>query len=84
MHFTPTHASWLNQIDLWFSIYARKKIKSGVFNSKDDLVAKTLEFIKLHNKNAKPFRCTYTGDPLTIIVCLIIITDSSEQLCCRF
>lgn len=50
MHFTPTHASWLNQIELWFSIYSRKIIKRGVFNSKNDLVAKTLEFIKLYNK----------------------------------
>ncbi len=66
VHFTPTHASWLNQIELWFSIFARKIIKRGVFDSKDDLVKKTLEFIELYNKNAKPFRWTYTGDPLTI------------------
>ena len=63
MHFTPTHASWLNQIELWFSIYALKIIKRGFFNSKDDMVAKTLEFIKLYNKNAKPFRWTYKGGP---------------------
>ncbi len=63
MHFTPTHASWLNKIELWFSIYALKIIKRGVFNSKDDMVAKTLEFIKLYNKNAKPFRWTYKGEP---------------------
>lgn len=66
IHFTPTHASWLNQIELWFSIYARKIVKRGVFSSKDALIDKTLEFIKLYNKNAKPFRWTYTGDPLTI------------------
>lgn len=66
LHFTPTHASWLNQIELWFSIYARKIIKRGVFSSKDDLVAKTIEYIELYNKNAQPFRWTYTGDPLTI------------------
>lgn len=66
VHFTPTHASWLNQIELWFSIFARKIIKRGVFDSKDDLVKKTLDFIELYNKNAKPFRWTYTGDPLTI------------------
>lgn len=66
IHFTPTHASWLNQIELWFSIYGRKIIKRGVFSSKEDLVAKTLEFIELYNKKAKPFRWTYTGDPLTI------------------
>ena len=66
VHVTPTHASWLNQIELWFSIFARKIIKRGVFDSRDDLVKKTFEFIELYNKNAKPFRWTYTGDPLTI------------------
>lgn len=66
LHFTPTHASWLSQIELWFSIYARKIIKRGVFGSKDDLVAKTIEYIKLYNKNPQLFRWTYTGDPLTI------------------
>ncbi len=66
IHFTPTHASWLNQIELWFSIYSRKIIKRGVFNSQHELVAKTLEFIEMYNKNAKPFRWTYTGDPLVI------------------
>ena len=38
LHFTPTHASWLNQSELWFGIYARNIIKRGVFLSKDDLV----------------------------------------------
>lgn len=66
IHFTPTHASWLDQIELWFSIYTRKIIRRGVFDSKEDLVAKTLEFIELYNKKAKPFRWTYTGNPLTI------------------
>ncbi len=67
IHFTPTHASWLNQIELWFSIYARKIVNRGVFDSKDALIEKTREFaIELYNKNAKPFRWTYTGDPPTI------------------
>jgi putative transposase len=65
-HFTPTYASWLNQIELWFSILARKVIRRGVFTSKEDLVNKIMEFIKRYNREAKPFRWTYTGDPLTI------------------
>ncbi len=66
VHFTPTYASWLNQIELWFSILARKIVSRGVFSSKQELVSKIMEFIKCYNKEAKPFRWTYTGDPLTI------------------
>ena len=66
VHFTPTYASWLNQIELWFSILARKIVRRGVFSSKQELVNKIMEFIKRYNKEAKPFRWTYTGDPLTI------------------
>lgn len=65
-YFTPTYASWLNQIELWFSILARKIIRRGIFNSKEELVTKIIEFIKCYNKEAKPFRWTYTGDPLTV------------------
>lgn len=66
VHFTPTYASWLNQIELWFSILARKIIHRGIFSSKQELVNKIMEFIKRYNKEAKPFRWTYTGDPLTV------------------
>lgn len=65
-HFTPTHASWLNQIELWFSILARKVLKRGIFKSKEELVDKIMNFIKEYNKEAKPFRWTYTGEPLRI------------------
>lgn len=63
-HFTPTHASWLNQIEIWFSILGRKVLKRGVFSSKEDLVQQVMAFIDRHNQIAKPFRWTYTGDPL--------------------
>jgi len=65
-HFTPTYASWLNQIELWFSILTRKIIRRGVFGSRQELVNKIMEFIDRYNKEAKPFRWTYTGDPLTV------------------
>jgi transposase len=64
--FTPTHASWLNQIELWFSILSRKVITRGVFSSKQDLVQKIMNFIAEYNQTAKPFQWTYTGKPLTI------------------
>ena len=64
-HFTPKHASWLNQIEMWFSILARKVIRRGNFISVDDLQRKLSTFIDhFNNTLAKPFRWTYTGKPL--------------------
>ena len=64
-HFTPKHASWLNQIERWFSILARKVIRRGNFTSLDDLQAKISRFIDFFNTTmAKPFRWTYEGKPL--------------------
>ena len=64
-HFTPTHASWLNQIEIWFSTLAGKVIRRGDFCSVDDLEDKILEFIDYHNKYlARPYAWTYTGKPL--------------------
>ena len=66
-YFTPRHASWLNQIEIWFSILARKLIQRGNFTSKADLRAKINAFIYVFNKTmAKPFKWTYAGKPLTI------------------
>jgi putative transposase len=56
LHFTPTSASWLNQIEIWFSILQAKTIKRGVFKSVKDLVQKINDFINHYNKNPKPFR----------------------------
>lgn len=64
-HFTPTHASWLNQIELWFSILSRRLLKRGAFHSKDDLKGQLLAFIERYNPTAKPFAWTYAGKPLT-------------------
>jgi len=66
VHFTPTHAFWLNQIDIWFSILGRKVLKQGVFSSIKDLTSKIKNFIKDYNQNAKPFAWKYTGHPLKV------------------
>jgi len=64
-HFTPKHASWLNQIEIWFSILARKLIRRGNFFSTTDLKAKIDTFISYFNNTlAKPFRWTFQGKPL--------------------
>lgn len=66
LHFTPTHASWLNQIEIWFSIMTRRVLKQGVFKSVPDLIQKIDRFIKEYNQTAKPFAWTYTGQPLKV------------------
>lgn len=64
-HYTPKHASWMNQIEIWFSILARKVLKRGNFTSIDDLKAKVLAFIAYYNLSmAKPFKWTYKGKAL--------------------
>jgi transposase len=64
-HFTPKHASWLNQIEIWFSILVRKVLRRGSFTSTDDLKARIEAFITYFNQTlAKPFRWTYAGKPL--------------------
>lgn len=62
-HFLPTHASWLNQIEIWFSILQKKVIKKGNFESTEDLDNKILSFIKneWNQKKAHPFQWTYKG-----------------------
>jgi hypothetical protein len=65
-HYTPKHCSWLNQIEIWFSILMRKLIKRSSFDSEGDLATKILDFIAYYNdKIAKPFKWTYQGKVLT-------------------
>lgn len=64
-HFTPKHASWLNQIEIWFSILARKLLRRGNFKSTAELKERIKAFIAYFNETmAKPFRWTFTGKPL--------------------
>ena len=65
--YTPRHASWLNQVEIWFSILARKVLKRGNFTSTQDLQDKLLAFIDYFNSTmAKAFKWTYKGKPLTV------------------
>ena len=64
-HFTPKHASWLNQIEIWFSILAHKLLRRASFTSKEHLKARIEAFIAYFNRTlAKPFKWTMTGKPL--------------------
>ena len=62
--YTPKHSSWLNQIEIWFSILVRRVLKRSSFLSATDLRQKLLDFIAFFNKTAKPFKWTYAGRPL--------------------
>ena len=63
--YTPKHTSWLNQIELWFSILVRRLLKHGSFSSVKDLKDRLLAFIDYFNRTmAKPFKWTYKGRPL--------------------
>jgi len=64
-HYTPKHASWMNQVEIWLSILVRKVIKRGNFISTKDLKRKILAFIDYYNRTmAKPFKWTYQGKAL--------------------
>ena len=64
-HFTPKHACWINQIEIWFSILVRKLIRRGNFTSKERLRQRIESFIAYFNATmAKPFRWTMKGKPL--------------------
>ena len=63
--YTPKHSSWLNQIEVWFSILMRRLLKRASFTSTEDLRDRILAFIDYFNRVlAKPFKWTYTGRPL--------------------
>jgi putative transposase len=65
LHFTPTYASWLNQIEIWFHIFSQDVVKGGVWRSKQELVDQIMFYIKRYNRDrAHPFTWTYTGKVL--------------------
>ena len=59
LHRTPTHASWLNQIEMWFSILTRQLLDTAEFAHTTDLAAAILDYIDHYNNRAKPFKWTY-------------------------
>jgi hypothetical protein len=59
--YLPKHTSWLNQIEIWFSMLVRRLLRRASFASTDELRAHILAFIAYVNQHAKPFRWTYTG-----------------------
>ena len=65
VHYTPTHGSWLNQVELWFAIVTRRVLRHGNFGSVEELVEALESFIaRWNDTEAHPFRWTYRGLPL--------------------
>jgi transposase len=65
--YTPKHTSWLNQVEIWFSILVRRLLKRASFTSTQELRSRILAFIDYFNRTlAKPFKWTYAGRPLQI------------------
>lgn len=64
--YTPKHCSWLNQVEIWFSILSRRALKRASFGSVEELQDALRAFVAYFNRVlAKPFRWTYSGRPLT-------------------
>jgi putative transposase len=64
LHFTPTYASWLNQVERWFGIITQRAIRRGSFRSVKELVQKIDQFVAAYNKNATPFMWHATADSI--------------------
>lgn len=68
IHFTPTSASWINQVERWFAELTRKQIQRGVHTSVAQLEADIRSFIDQHNADPKPFRWTKSADQILAAV----------------
>jgi transposase len=64
VHFTPTSASWINQVERWFAELTRKQLQRGVHTSTKELEADIQHFINKHNENPKPYKWTKSADEI--------------------
>jgi putative transposase len=64
VHYTPTYASWLNQIERWFGLLSQRAIRRGSFTSAKQLIARIDVFVANHNRRARPFTWTATADQI--------------------
>ena len=64
VHFTPTYASWLNQVEIWFNRITQQAIRRGTFRSVKELVEKIDQYVRASNTHAQPFVWTATADSI--------------------
>jgi len=62
LHFTPTHSSWLNQVERFFAKITTERIRRGVFRSVAELQVASETYIATHNENPRPFQWTANAD----------------------
>ena len=72
VHYTPTYASWLNQVEIWFNIITQKAIRRGSFRSVKELMANIERFVQNYNPTSQPFAWTATAES---------ILDKIQRLC---
>ena len=81
-HFTPTSASWLNQVERWFGLLTDKQIRRGVHRSTKELERTILDYIDTTNQNPKPFKWTKSADDILGAIqrfCLRTIEIAEQQ-----
>jgi len=64
IHYIPTYASWLNQVEIWFNLITQRAIRRGTFKSVKELIAKIQQFVDHYNRNSHPFVWTATADSI--------------------
>lgn len=64
VHFTPTYASWLNQVEIWFNLITQRAIRRGTFKSVKELVARIEQFVQQYNSRCRPFVWTATAESI--------------------
>ena len=64
MHYTPTSASWINQVERFFALLTERALRRGVFRSLAELEAAIKAYIDATNADPKPFRWTKTADDI--------------------
>ena len=75
---TPVHASWLNQVEIFFSVIQKKVVSPNDFASLDDLSATLLAFTERYNQTAKPFNWKFTADDLTDLLTRINAREQAD------
>jgi len=64
VHYTPTYASWLNQVEIWFNLITQRAIRRGTFKSVKELITKIESFVHSYNRDTHPFVWTATADSI--------------------
>jgi putative transposase len=72
VHYTPTYASWLNQVERWFGLITQQAIRRGSFSSVNQLVARIDHFVEHYNDRSRPFLWTATAES---------ILDKVQRIC---